>query len=114
MPTDWLLASTAVADIGDGDVVLGLRIPKGLSLLAHHDPDAVVIGLDEFAEEDRPDVMITHLAFQLMVGLGFALMGVAVWFWWVRWRRPDALDRNRRLLWTLLVASPARTHGSRR
>jgi cytochrome d ubiquinol oxidase subunit I len=93
--------------MGEGEVILALRIPKGLSLLAHHDPDAVVTGLEEFPVESRPNVLITHLAFQLMVGLGFAMMAVAGWFWWARWRRPETLDRNRALLRTLLLASPA-------
>ena len=90
----------------DGDVILALKIPYGLSLLAHHDPNAEVVGLDQFAEEDRPNVLITHLAFQVMVGLGFLLIAVAGWFWWVRWMRPDTLARRRWLLRTVLVASP--------
>ncbi|MDX1675295.1 MAG: cytochrome ubiquinol oxidase subunit I [Longimicrobiales bacterium] len=91
---------------GDGEVILGLEIPYGLSLLAHHDPNAEVIGLDAFPEDERPNVLITHLAFQVMVGLGFAMIAVALWFWWVRWRRPDSLPYRRRLLRTILIASP--------
>ncbi len=90
----------------DGNVVLGIRIPYGLSLLAHHDPKAEVIGLDRFPDADRPNVLITHLAFQLMVGLGFLLVAIGAWFWWVRWKHPDSVPRRRGLLWTVLVASP--------
>jgi cytochrome d ubiquinol oxidase subunit I len=90
----------------DERVILGLEIPYGLSLLAHHDPNAEVIGLDQFAEEDRPNVLITHLAFQVMVGLGFLLIAVAAWFWWVRWKRPGSVPRNRWLLRAVLIASP--------
>ncbi|NIP82647.1 MAG: cytochrome ubiquinol oxidase subunit I, partial [Gemmatimonadetes bacterium] len=74
--------------------------------LAHHDPNAEVIGLDQFAEEDRPNVLITHLAFQVMVGLGFLLIAVAGWFWWVRWKHPETLARRKWLLRTVLLASP--------
>lgn len=91
----------------DGEVVLGLRVPYALSLLAHHDPNAEVIGLNEFPEEDRPNVLITHLAFQIMVGLGFAMIAVAAWFWWVRWRRPGSLADRRGMLRTILIAAPA-------
>ena len=92
---------------GDGEVVLAVQVPYGLSLLAHHDPNAEVTGLDAFPPEDRPNVLLTHLAFQLMVALGFAMIAVAAWFWWVKWRRPGTLPDRRALLRTVLIASPA-------
>jgi cytochrome d ubiquinol oxidase subunit I len=81
-----------------------IRIPYGLSLLAEHDPHAVVTGLDAFPRELWPNVTIVHLAFQVMVACGFALIGVATWYWISRWRsgpRPSTW-----LLRALLVASP--------
>lgn len=92
--------------VGDERVILAIKIPYGLSLLAHHDPNAEVIGLDQFAEEDRPNVLITHLAFQFMVAFGFLMIAVAAWFWWVRWKRPDTLADHRWLLRSVLMASP--------
>ena len=71
----------------DGEVRFAIRIPYGLSLLAHHDPDAVVTGLDAFPRDEWPNVLITHTAFQVMVGLGFALAGLSLWYWIVAWRR---------------------------
>jgi cytochrome d ubiquinol oxidase subunit I len=91
----------------DGEVVLAVQVPYGLSLLAHHDLNAQVTGLDAFPPEDRPNVLLTHLAFQLMVALGFAMIAVAAWFWWVKWRRPGTLPDRRALLRTVLIASPA-------
>src|SRR5206468_5557050 len=38
-----------------------LRIPHGLSLLAFHDPHALVKGLDAFPPADRPPVAVVHL-----------------------------------------------------
>ncbi len=70
-----------------GEVHYGIEIPYGLSLLATHDPDAVVAGLESFPPEDRPRALWVHLAFQLMVGCGTVLMALGVWYWWVRWRR---------------------------
>lgn len=74
----------------DDEVKYAIRIPKGLSLLAHHHPEAEVIGLDAYPRDEWPNVLITHLAFQVMVGLGFALMGLSVWFWGAVW-----LERRR-------------------
>jgi cytochrome d ubiquinol oxidase subunit I len=55
-----------------------LEIPRGLSLLAFHDPDAEVLGLDAFPEETWPPVRNVHLAFQVMVGLGSALAALSL------------------------------------
>ncbi|WP_046471829.1 cytochrome ubiquinol oxidase subunit I [Allosalinactinospora lopnorensis] len=69
----------------DDEMRYSLNIPNGLSLLAHWDPNAEITGLEEFPEEDRPPVNVVHWSFQLMVGIGFALLGLAVWqavAWW--------------------------------
>ncbi|MFL9843192.1 cytochrome ubiquinol oxidase subunit I [Flavobacterium rhizosphaerae] len=51
-----------------------IEIPKALSFLAFGDFDAEVKGLNDFPEENRPPVAITHYAFQVMVGLGMLLV----------------------------------------
>jgi cytochrome d ubiquinol oxidase subunit I len=64
-----------------------IDIPYGLGLLAHHDPVATVRGLEEFPRDEWPDVQAVHLAFDVMVGLGFVMLGVAIWAAWLWWRR---------------------------
>ena len=64
-----------------------LEIPYGLSLLAYHDPNAVVQGLDAWPRDVQPDPRIVHVAFQIMVGIGFSVLGLALWFWGSRWRQ---------------------------
>ncbi|MFC4874667.1 cytochrome ubiquinol oxidase subunit I [Negadavirga shengliensis] len=59
-------------------VSYAIRIPGGLSFLAHGDTNAEVTGLDQFPEENRPPVLITHIAFQLMVGIGMLLLVVGI------------------------------------
>jgi len=73
----------------DGELRYAVEIPHGLSLLAQWDPDAEIMGLKEVAEADRPPVNVVHLAFQLMVGVGFGLLGLAAWAGWVWVRRRD-------------------------
>jgi len=41
-----------------------IEVPHALSELAYGDPNAVVKGLNDFAERDRPPVAIVHFAFQ--------------------------------------------------
>jgi cytochrome d ubiquinol oxidase subunit I len=81
-----------------------LEIPHGLSLLAFHDPDAEVKGLEAFPREIWPNTALVHLAFQVMVGLGTLLAGIsALHFLYVaRGREPP-----RRLLRAVALAGPA-------
>ena len=71
----------------DGEVYGGVTIPKMLSLLAFHDPDATVQGLDAVPAEDRPPVAWVRNSFQVMVGIGTGLAALGLWFLWSRWRR---------------------------
>jgi cytochrome d ubiquinol oxidase subunit I len=71
----------------DDELRYALEIPNGLSLLVHHDADGVVLGLEEFPADERPPVNVVHLAFDVMVGLGSALLLLALVFGWVWWRR---------------------------
>jgi cytochrome bd ubiquinol oxidase subunit I len=76
-------------DAGTGEVRFGIQIPKLLSLLAYHDPNAQVTGLDSVPEQDRPPVNIVRYAFQTMIGIGtaLALLGVVFFLTWWRKRR---------------------------
>ncbi|GAA2212159.1 cytochrome ubiquinol oxidase subunit I [Nonomuraea monospora] len=73
----------------DDELRYALEIPYGLSLLIHHDPDGVVPGLEEIPPGQRPPVNVVHLAYNAMVLIGTALLGLAAWFglWWWRRRR---------------------------
>ena len=71
-----------------------LHLPGFLSFLAHGDFEAEVTGLDKFPQEDRPPVLITHIAFQLMVGSGFLLALTAVLFLIFTWRWKRILTRK--------------------
>jgi cytochrome d ubiquinol oxidase subunit I len=66
-----------------------IHVPKGLSFLAKGDWNAEVEGLDTVVPEDRPPVLFTHIAFQLMVMIGFFLAFVALLYvvFSAGWRR---------------------------
>ncbi len=71
----------------DGEVKYGIRLPDMLSLLAYHDPDARVTGLETVPAADRPPVNVVRFAFQTMVGIGTLLFGLAAVLLAVRIRR---------------------------
>ena len=56
-----------------------VEIPKLSSLILKHDPDAPLAGLDTIAKEDRPPVGIVFWSFRIMVGIGFAMLGLGLW-----------------------------------
>jgi cytochrome bd ubiquinol oxidase subunit I len=90
----------------DDQVKYGIRIPKLLSLLAFHDPNATVRGLDAVPRPDRPPVNVVRVAFQTMVGIGTLLALLGVGFAVVAARR----RRLPRSLWfyrAVALAGPA-------
>jgi cytochrome bd ubiquinol oxidase subunit I len=89
----------------DGDVKYGIKIPKLLSLLAYHDPNATVKGLDIVPPDQRPPVNIVRIAFQTMVGFGtlMALLGV---FYLVVWYRKRRLPVSPWFFRAVFVAGP--------
>jgi cytochrome d ubiquinol oxidase subunit I len=70
-----------------GDIKYGIGIPKLLSLLAYHDPNARVQGLYAVPAVNRPPVNIVRVAFQLMVGIGTLMALLGLFYLFVRWRR---------------------------
>jgi cytochrome d ubiquinol oxidase subunit I len=71
----------------DGKVKLGVPIPKLLSLLAYHDPNARVQGLEAVPKADRPPVNVVRVAFQTMVGIGTLLALLGVYHLFMTFRR---------------------------
>ncbi len=62
-----------------------IEVPGGLSILAHGDPAATVVGLNDIPRDLWPPVTAVHIAFQVMVGIGTWLAALAVWagiLWW--------------------------------
>lgn len=78
------------------------KIPSGLSLLAFHKADAVVKGLSDFRREDRPPVLITFLAFRVMVSIGFLLILLSGVGWLLR----NKLASNPLYLRIMMFATP--------
>jgi len=99
---EGLQETTAGAPFTFGSLV---EIPKMLSILAFHDPNAVVKGLDTVPPADRPPVTIVRVAFQTMVsiGTGLALLGVVFFFTWLRLHR---LPRSKWFYRAVMVAGP--------
>ena len=71
----------------NGQVEYGIEVPRLLSLLAFHDPTAVVQGLDTVSLADQPPVNVVRYSFQIMVGIGVLMALVGLLYLFVVWRR---------------------------
>jgi len=82
-----------------------LEIPRGLSFLATHDPNARVAGLEDFPRDQWPNVRMVHWSFDLMVGSGMLMLALTLWAdaFWLKYR---ILPDNRCLLRGLVAAGP--------
>jgi len=72
-------------DEGARQTRYAIKVPGGLSLLAHGDPAATVTGLNDIPRDLWPPVGAVHFAFQTMVGIGTWLAVLAAWTaitWW--------------------------------
>jgi cytochrome d ubiquinol oxidase subunit I len=89
-------------------VVFGVEIPKLLSLLAFHDPNAKVVGLNAASVDAQPTlsaINTVRFSFQLMVGIGLflGLLGAVFILVWLRRRR---LPRSVWFYRALVAAGP--------
>src|SRR5881296_2946785 len=92
-------------DVAARETRFGVEVPYALSLLAFHDPHAVVKGLDQVPESEWPNVRAVHFSFDVMVAAGTYLALVALWTGWLAWRRAD-LAHNRWLMRAIALATP--------
>jgi len=89
----------------DERVRYGIAIPDLLSLLAKHNPNATIQGLDTVPAADRPPINVVRLAFQTMVGIGTLLAALGAWYVAVRLRR-RRLPRSRWFYRGVVAAGP--------
>jgi cytochrome d ubiquinol oxidase subunit I len=63
-----------------------IEIPKLSSLILKHSLNAPLAGLDTIDDDKEPPVAVVFWSFRVMVGLGFAMLGVGLWSLWCRYR----------------------------
>ena len=74
----------------DGEVKGGIGIPGLDSFLVGFSTDTEVTGLDQIPDDEEPQALtLLHTAFDVMVGIGTALMLLVLWFAWVWWRKRE-------------------------
>lgn len=82
-----------------------IEIPYASSLLLKHQWNAPLDGLDTIPDEEEPPVTLIFFSFRVMVGLGFAMLGLGLWSLWARWR--GTFYENRWLHRAAVVMGPS-------
>ncbi|SDJ90996.1 cytochrome bd-I ubiquinol oxidase subunit 1 apoprotein [Pedobacter sp. ok626] len=94
-----------IPDTTNQKVDYAIKIPGLLSFMATGDFNGEVQGLDRVPKADQPPVAVTHYAFQIMVGMGMAMVLIAVLYFIALWKKKDWL-RSRWLLKLFVIATP--------
>ncbi|HJB64961.1 MAG TPA: cytochrome ubiquinol oxidase subunit I, partial [Candidatus Mailhella merdavium] len=81
--------------------VEAIGIPGVLSFMAHGNFTQEVKGLNDFAPEDIPPVLLTFLSFRFMVGLGVVFIVLAAWAWLKRRNLAENPLLAKLLIWTI-------------
>ncbi|PJK15696.1 cytochrome ubiquinol oxidase subunit I [Chryseomicrobium excrementi] len=90
--------------LDDGEVKYAIEIPYALSILAHNDPTAEVIGLDQFPEDERPPLYI-HYFFDVMVTIGMFMVMLSAFYVVAKWRKWKFAN-SRFILWLIVAGGP--------
>lgn len=82
-------AETIGGILVDGKIVGGVQIPELASLLAGFSPDTVITGIQDIPLDERPPASLVHLSWDVMIGVGTAIVLLGPWGLFLRWRRRD-------------------------
>ena len=94
-----------IPDEKTGQVKYGFEIPGMLSFMISGHTSTEVKGLDQFPVDDRPPVLVTHIAFQIMVGLGMFMLAVSILYFFVLWKKRN-FEKNLWLLKLFALTTP--------
>jgi cytochrome d ubiquinol oxidase subunit I len=94
-----------IPDEANKKVDYAIKLPGFLSFLAHGDFKSEVTGLDKIPEKNHPPVTVTHFAFQIMVGMGMAMMVIALIYFIALWKKKQWLT-SAWLLKLFVAATP--------
>ncbi len=113
--------SSAVADMylvgwvnNEQQKTMGIKVPKGLSFLLHHDFSTPVTGLNAFPPDERPTQVNSIFQFyHLMIGIGVLMILITLYACWL-WKQGKLFEKRWLLhvfAWSVLLPQVANQAG---
>ncbi|WP_264741198.1 cytochrome ubiquinol oxidase subunit I [Cytobacillus firmus] len=90
--------------LDDGEVKYAIKIPYALSILAHSNPNAEVIGLDQFPDDEIPPLYI-HYLFDLMVTIGMWMTALSLFYVLGTWFKMRFVS-SKWFRWLIVLGGP--------
>ena len=75
-------------------VKYGIEIPGLLSFLVHDNFSEPVNGLDKIPQQNQPPVAVTHMAFEIMIAIGSAMMLLGLIYFLAIWKKRSWLSKK--------------------
>lgn len=94
----------AIPDSAQERNLYAIEVPKLGSFIASGTWDSREVGLESFAPEDRPPIVIPFFTFRIMVGMGLVMLAVSWLGLVLRWR--GRLETTRWFLWVAFLSFP--------
>lgn len=90
--------------LDNGEVKYAFKIPFALSILAHSDPNAEVIGLDQFPKDEVPPLYI-HYLFDAMVTIGMWMTLLSIVYLVGTWKKWHFIS-SKWFQWLIVLGGP--------
>ncbi|MHA4896425.1 cytochrome ubiquinol oxidase subunit I [Pedobacter sp. PWIIR3] len=94
-----------IPDTLNKKVDYAIKLPGVLSFMAKGDFNKEVVGLDRIPKKDQPPVAVTHYAFQIMVAIGMAMVGLSVLYFLALFKKSGWLE-SKWLMKFFVIATP--------
>jgi cytochrome bd ubiquinol oxidase subunit I len=88
-----------------GETQFAVQVPKLGSYILTHDWNGTVQGLKAFPKADWPNTPLIFWSFRVMVGIGFAMLGLGLWSLYARFR--GGLEKAAHLQRAAVVMGPS-------
>jgi cytochrome d ubiquinol oxidase subunit I len=83
-----------IPDTAAKTVRFGIEVPGLLSFLVHDSFSEPVNGLDKIPPQNQPPVAVTHIAFEIMIAIGSAMMLLGVLYFLAIWKKRNWLNKE--------------------